>query len=429
MHTLKRSKQLFSQSKKVLVGGVNSPVRNFSAVGGGALFAKKAKGAYLWDEDGNKYVDYVMSWGVGILGHAHPDVIKAAGKSLKCGTSFGMTTGKEVKLANLIKKHFKSIDKVRLVNSGTESCMSAIRLARAYTQKSKVIKFDGCYHGHFDGLLVKSGSGNLTFGIPSGKGIMKAYSKDTLSIPFNDVEAFKNVIKKNKGKIACVILEPVPCNTGVILPEKNFLKSIATIAKREKILLIFDEVITGFRLSLGGAQKKFNIKPDLTCLGKIIGGGLPVGAFGGRKEIMDLVSPEGPVYQAGTLSGNPIAVSAGIKTIEICESKNSMYSEIEKRTANLTDVIMSEASKKGIPVQINKIGSLFSMFFTESKVFNQKQALLSNKNKYVKVFNSLLKLGVLLPPSPFEACFVSLAHKKSELNQTAIAFKKAFKAF
>lgn len=423
---LNRSKKLYKQAQQSLVGGVNSPVRSFSSVGGNMLFAKKAKGANIWDVDGNQYIDYMMSWGVGILGHAFKPVVDAAKASINNGSSFGLSTELEVRLAEIVKRNFRSIEKIRFVSSGTEACMSAVRLARAYTGRDKIIKFDGCYHGHFDGLLVKSGSGNLTLGIPSGKGILKNYTEDTISIPFNDMDIVENVVKKNKGKVAGIILEAVPCNTGLILPNTGYLKELQAIAKKEGILLIFDEVITGFRLSLGGAQKIYNIKPDLTCLGKIIGGGFPMAAYGGRKEIMDLVAPVGPVYQAGTLSGNPVAVTAGIKTLESIEANKKIYSDLEKKVGFLTENIEKAAVDNNVEVQINRLGSMFSVFFRRGPVDSYKDALLSDAGKYSKLFGRLLKMGILFPPSAYETCFVSTAHKQKDLVNTVNAFRKAF---
>lgn len=425
---LKNSKRLFKEAAKSLVGGVNSPVRSFKSVEGNIIFAKRAKGPYIWDADNNKYIDYIMSWGVSILGHADRSVIDAVLTSIKKGSSFGLSTAGEIKLADIIKRHFKSIDKIRLVTSGTEACMSAVRLARAFTGKTKIIKFDGCYHGHFDALLVKSGSGNLTFGIPSGEGILKSYTRDTISIPFNDKKILRETIKRNKEDLACVIVEPIPCNMGVIVPRNDFLKALETLTKREGILLILDEVITGFRLSLGGAQELFGIKPDLTCLGKIIGSGFPVGAFGGRADIMNLLAPEGPVYQAGTLSGNPVTVAAGIKVLERLEAQESLYSDLEKKTDYLVSMIEKGAEETGVPVRVNKIGSIFSVFFTNRPVENYRDSILAERKKYGRFFNLLSEYGVLLPPSPFEACFVSGAHKTSDIVKTGIAVRKALSA-
>lgn len=428
MPGLINSQKLYKKGMQGLVGGVNSPVRSFKAVDTDIIFAKKASGPYLWDADENKYIDYIMSWGVQILGHAYKPVVTAACAAIKNGSSFGLATENEVRFAGMIKRHFKSIDKVRFTTSGTEACMTAVRLARAFTGKSRIIKFDGCYHGHFDSLLVKSGSGNLTLGIPSGEGILPLYARDTVSIPFNDIKLFKEVVQKNKGAVACVIVEPVPCNTGVILPGNDFLKKLAEIARREKIVLIFDEVITGFRLSLGGAQGLFGITPDLTCLGKIIGGGFPVGAVGGRKEIMDLLAPQGPVYQAGTLAGNPVSIAAGIKTIECLEADKALYKNLENNTATLASSIRKAAKECGLPVVVNNIGSLFSVFFTVKNVTSHADTAMADSSQYSRFFAGLCREKILFPPSAFEACFVSRSHTAAVLEKTAGAIKKLIRA-
>lgn len=428
MPGLEHSRRLFDKGCKVLIGSVNSPVRSFKGVETDMIFAQRANGPHLWDIDGNKYIDYIMSWGVAIFGHAYPPVVNAAIKAVKNGSSFGLATEQEIELACRIKKHISSIDKVRLVTSGTEACMTAVRLARAFTGKTKIIKFDGCYHGHFDSLLVKSGSGNLTFGIPSGQGVLPAYSHDTISLPYNNIALYKEAIEKNKPDIACCIVEPIPCNAGVILPQEGFLKMLALIAKQEKIVLIFDEVITGFRLGLGGAQGLFGITPDLTCLGKIIGGGFPVGAVGGRGEIMDLLSPVGPVYQAGTLSGNPVSIAAGIKTLECLEKSKTFYADLEKKTTRLVSLIRKEANASGIGLTINSIGSIFSVFFTDKNVTSYEDTLLADKAKYGRFFTGLCQEGVLFPPSAFEACFVSPAHSETVIGKTVKAVKKIFRA-
>lgn len=430
MLTLKQSRRLFEKAGKALVGGVNSPVRSFKAVDMPAIFANRGRGAYLWDADRNKYVDYIMSWGVHIFGHAYRPIQDAAVDAIKNSSSFGLATEREIKLAVMIKRHLKSIDKVRLVSSGTEACMTAVRLARAFTARSKIIKFDGCYHGHFDSLLVKSGSGHLTFGIPSGRGILPAYSRDTISIPFNDEGVFMQAVKKNRGAVACCIVEPVMCNAGVILPSEGFLKKIAGTAKQEKIVLIFDEVITGFRLSLQGAQGLFGITPDLTCLGKIIGGGFPLGAVGGRRQIMDLLSPVGAVYQAGTLSGNPAAVAAGIKTLECLESQPRFYQDLEKKTRMITAMLKKAARAYGVNITVNTIASLFSVFFSAHghepwEVTSFAHAKKADTGLYARFFSRLCRQGVLFPPSAFEACFVSQAHSREAMDKTGKAFGKA----
>ncbi|MBF0479891.1 MAG: glutamate-1-semialdehyde 2,1-aminomutase [Candidatus Omnitrophica bacterium] len=414
MLTLKQSNRLFKSAAQSLVGGVDSPVRSFKSVNSDVLFAQKASGPYLWDVDGNKYVDYIMSWGAAILGHAYKPVVDEAISAVKNGSSFGLATEQEIKLANIIKRHYPSVDKVRFTASGTEACMTAVRLARAFTGKTKIIKFDGCYHGHFDSLLIKSGSGNLTFGIPSGEGILPAYSRDTLSIPFNEINILKQAVALNKKDLACIIVEPVPCNTGVILPQHGFLKALAKVAKENKIVLIFDEVVTGFRLSLKGGQGLFGITPDLTCFGKIIGGGFPIGAVGGRKDIMDLLAPVGGVYQAGTFSGNPVSISAGIKTLECLEQNKKLYQTLDKKTEHLVSVIRKEAKTNGINLAVNTVGSVFSIFFTD-------------ENMYASFFAQLCQEGILFPPSAFEACFVSQTHNEAVIEQTAKAVKKIFR--
>lgn len=428
MISRKASNRLFKKGVQSLVGSVNSPVRSFKGVDTGILFAQKANGPYLWDVDGNKYIDYIMSWGVSILGHCYQPIVDAAIQAIKNGSSFGLATEQEIILASLIKRHIPSIEKVRLVTSGTEACMTAVRLARAFTGKTKILKFDGCYHGHFDSLLVKSGSGNLTFGIPSGAGILPAYSRDTISLPFNNIELFKEAIEKNRPDIACCIVEPVPCNAGLILPEEGFLKALAEIAKAENIVLIFDEVITGFRLGLGGAQGRFGITPDLTCLGKIIGGGFPVGAVGGRGEILDLLSPLGPVYQAGTLAGNPVSVAAGIKTLECLGAAKSIYADLEKKTSLLVSLMRKEANASGVGLTINSIGSIFSVFFTDKNIKSYADTFSVDASKYARFFAGLCREGVLFPPSAFESCFVSKVHSEAVIGKTAQAVKKVFRA-
>lgn len=425
MLTLKNSRTLYNQGVKSLVGSVNSPVRSFQAVNTPMIFTRKALGQHIWDADGNKYIDYIMGWGVHILGHAHNAILHAAIAAIKKGSSFGLATENEIKLAQKIKRHYKGMDKLRFTSTGTEACMTALKLARAFTGKSKIIKFDGCYHGYFDSLLVKSGSGNLTLGIPSGAGVLPGYTRDTISLPFNDISLFQEAVKRNRHDLACVILEPVPCNMGVILPKEDFLKGIARITKNEKIVLIFDEVVSGFRLSLSGAQGVFGITPDLTCLGKIIGGGFPLAAVGGRKEIMDLLSPLGPVYQAGTFSGNPVSVAAGIKILEILEASLSLYKGIENKTTHLVSLMRGTAIAQGIPMSINAMGSVFSLFFSEKEVESYADTRQADQARYARLFFGLLQEGILFPPSAFEASFISGAHSESGIEKTARAFKKA----
>lgn len=421
----KHSRELYKRGIKSLVGSVNSPVRSFKAVNTPMIFSRKGLGAYIWDVDRNKYIDYIMCWGVHILGHAYKPVACAAIAALKKSSSLGLTGENEIRLAEMIKRNFRSMDKVRFVSTGTEACMTALRLARAFTGRSKIIKFDGCYHGHFDSLLVKSGSGNLTFGLPSGAGVLPAYTRDTISLPFNDLGLFQEAIKKNKHQLACVIVEPVPCNMGVIIPREDFIKEISRITKQENIILIFDEVITGFRLSLSGAQGMFGVTPDLTCLGKIIGGGFPIAAVGGRKQIMDLLAPLGQVYQAGTFSGNPVSVAAGIKTLECLEVLPGFYKGIEKKTKDLVFLIRSAAEAQGIPLTINNAGSVFTVFFTDKSVCSFADTRQADQQSYGRFFSALLQQGVLFPPSAFEACFVSGAHSETVIERTAQAFKIA----
>lgn len=421
------SSELFKKAKEIIPGGVNSPVRAGKSVGIIPPFIKKGKGCYIWDEDGNRYIDYVCSWGPLILGHAYPKVVEAIEDVVKNGTSFGAPTELEVKMAELIVEMVPSVEMVRMVNSGTEATMSAIRLARGYTNRDIIVKFDGCYHGHSDCLLVAAGSGIATFGIPASSGVPKDVVKNTISIPFNDEEAVKEVFKRFGDKIAAVIVEPVPGNMGVVIPKDGFLKLLRDITTEHGALLIFDEVITGFRLSQGGAQQLFGILPDLTCLGKIIGGGLPVGAYGGKKEIMECIAPEGKIYQAGTLSGNPIAVASGIATLTVLKENKDIYTELDKKSKRLFDGIRKEAEKKGIPVQVNRIGSMGSVFFNEEEVCDFSSALRSDSERFKKFHNRLLENGIYIAPSPFEAIFVSYAHTDEAIDYTLEQVKNAFK--
>jgi len=418
------SYKLFEEAKNHIPGGVNSPVRAFKSVGLTPLFISKAKGSKIFDIDGNEYIDYVGSWGPMILGHANPAISKVLKEQIDLGTSYGAPTKKEIDLAKLIKNAVPSIEKVRLVNSGTEATMSAIRLARGYTGRKKVIKFEGCYHGHVDALLVKAGSGALTFGTPDSPGIPEEFAKLTLLAEFNNINSVKELIKNNKNEIACIILEPIPGNMGVIEPDLNFLKELREISSEEGIILIFDEVMSGFRVSYGGAQELYNIKPDLTTLGKIIGGGLPVGAFGGKKEIMDFIAPEGKVYQAGTLSGNPLAVSAGIETLTLLNNKK-VYEKLEKLTNYLTENMQKIISKTNIKHCFKRVGSMFSLFFTDKNVKNFQDALTCDTNLFANYFKLMLKEGIYLAPSQFEAGFMSTAHTEEDLNKTLEAFEKS----
>jgi glutamate-1-semialdehyde 2,1-aminomutase len=423
-----KSEKLFKMALNLIPGGVNSPVRAFKAVNSKPLFITKASGSKIWDVDGNKFIDYVMSWGPLILGHAHPEVISAVKNVLKNGTSYGAPTEIEVKLAELIKKMMPSVELVRMVNSGTEATMSVIRLARAYTGRKKIIKFEGCYHGHADSFLVKAGSGATTLGIPSSPGVPDEMAGLTLNAKFNDINSVEKLVKENKNEIACIIVEPVPGNMGVVLPEDDFLLKLRRICDDEKILLIFDEVITGFRLAPGGAQEFFGVKADLTTLGKIIGGGFPVGAYGGKKEIMELIAPSGPVYQAGTLSGNPVAMTAGYTTLKILyENRKRTYKQLEEKAKTLAENFKAIAQKNNIKIQINQIASMMTVFFAESEVRDYDTALKSDTNKFARFFNLMLENGVYLPPSQFEAMFLSTAHSDDDIEKTIIAFEKSIK--
>ncbi len=423
----RKSKVLFAKATKVIPGGVNSPVRAFRSVGGDPLFIRSGKGSRLVDVDGNSYIDYVGSWGPLILGHAPAPVRDALAGQIRRGTSFGAPTELEVILAEMICAAVPSIEKVRLVNSGTEATMSAIRLARAFTGRSRIIKFDGCYHGHADGLLVKAGSGVATLGLPDSPGVPPEVSALTLSLPFNDIEAVKQALAKYRAEIAAIIVEPVVGNIGTVAPGRNFLQGLKKLTREHGVLLIFDEVMTGFRVSYGGAQALYGVKPDLTCLGKIIGGGLPVGAYGGNRQIMGQIAPEGPVYQAGTLSGNPLAISAGIATLKALK-KPGVYGKLERASAELEAGLRKSAAEAGVPVQINRVGSMFTVFFTGTPVKNYESAKTCNTARYARFFHTLLDSGVYFAPSQFEACFVSLAHTQKDIQATIRAARKAFAA-
>jgi glutamate-1-semialdehyde 2,1-aminomutase len=422
----KKSQRLFKKAQELIPGGVNSPVRAFKAVGGNPLFIQKAKGSKIYDVDGNEYIDYVLSWGPLILGHAHPDIVKALKKATERGTSYGAPTQLEIELAELVLKTYPSMDMVRMVNSGTEATMSAIRVARGFTGRDKVIKFEGCYHGHADGLLVRAGSGATTFGVPDSPGVPKSYAQETITLPFNDVEALKNVINEEWKSIACVIIEPVVGNIGCVLPMPGFLETLRELTKKNGIILIFDEVMTGFRVSFGGAQAYYGIKPDMTCLGKVIGGGLPVGAYGGRKDIMSMVSPLGPVYQAGTLSGNPLAMTAGIETIKIL-SKGKTYKKLEYISGLLEKGLIDAAEMAGVKTKFYRAGTMFCTYFTETYVIDYKTAKTSDTSKFSMFFSGMLKKGINLAPSQFEAGFISLAHTEKDVEKTVRAAYEAFK--
>ena len=421
-----RSRALYEEAKRVLVGGVNSPVRAFRAVGGTPRFINKARGSKMWDEDGNAYIDYVCSWGALILGSAHPKVVAAVRASVIRGTSYGAPTRREIELANLIIDAVPSIEKVRFVNSGTEATMSALRVARACTKRDRILKFEGCYHGHSDSLLVKGGSGMATFATPDSAGVTKGATSDTIVAPYNDLDSVKRIFEEHPDEIAGIIVEPIAANMGLVPPKPNFLQGLREITKRFGSLLIFDEVITGFRASIGGAQKIYDIQPDITCLGKIIGGGLPVGAYGGADEFMQLVAPTGPVYQAGTLSGNPLATSAGIATLREVK-KHGFYEKLEKTSARLRDGIAEAAKEAHVNVQLNQVGSMLGIFFTNEPVIDYTSAKSSNTETYTAVFNSMLEQGVYLPPSAFETIFLSAAHTQRDIAKTLTAAAVAFR--
>ena len=411
----KISDALYEKSKKIMPGGVNSPVRAFQAVSRNPLFIDHAKGSKIYDVDGNEYIDYVCSWGPGILGHAKEQVIEAVQKSCEKGLTFGAPTEKEYILASMVQEMMPSMEMLRLVNSGTEAVMSAIRAARGFTGRDKIVKFRGCYHGHSDGLLVKAGSGALTQSVPDSLGVPFDYTKNTLVAEYNDIDSVEEVFDKDGKEIAAIIVEPVAANMGVVLPEEGFLQALRKIADKYQALLIFDEVITGFRLAPGGAQEYFQVKPDLTTLGKIIGGGMPMAAYGGRKEIMETVAPLGGVYQAGTLSGNPVATTAGIETLKILQQQPELYGQLEKNTKKLADVLQNTFGDK---VCVNQIGSLMSVFFTNEKVTDYKTAVSSDTRQYAAYFNGMLEQGIYLAPSQFEAMFVSAAHTQEDLQKT-----------
>ncbi len=420
------SRQLYERAQRVIPGGVNSPVRAFRAVGGDPRFVRSASGCRIEDADGQQYIDYVGSWGPLILGHAHPEVVESIRETAQRGASYGAPTEAEVELAEKICRFFPSIEKVRLMSSGTEAAMTAIRLARAYTDRPLIVKFDGCYHGHSDSLLVQAGSGVLTLGLAGSPGIPEPFAQQTLSLTFGDLSGVEEVFRQYTDRIAAVILEPVPANMGVIPPCPDFLSGVIDITERNGAIAIFDEVITGFRLAPGGAQQLFNVSAHLTCLGKILGGGLPMGACGGRRDIMDLLAPQGPVYQAGTLSGNPIAVSAGMKTLEILE-RDPPYSELEGKTAELCGALQEQSRRHGIDLQVQQIASLFTGFFTRSPVENYQQAQQCDTGLFSTFFQILLEKGVYIAPSQFEAGFVSTAHSDADIEETIAKAGEALK--
>ena len=421
-----KSEALFAESLQHIPGGVNSPVRAFRAVGGQPFFVQSAKGARVTTVDGDELIDYVGTWGPAILGHSHPKIISAVKAAADHGTSFGIPNPFEVTMARLIKSLVPNVDKVRMCNSGTEACMSAIRLARGFTRRDKFIKFDGCYHGHADGLLVKAGSGALTFGNPDSAGVPADTAKHTLVLPFNDIEALKASFAANRGEIAAVIIEPVPGNGGLYLPRPGYLEFLRQITAEQGAVLIFDEVMTGFRLAPGGAQERFGIRPDLSCFGKIIGGGLPVGAFGGRGDIMDYLAPLGPVYQAGTLSGNPLAMAAGIAALEELRAGDA-YAQLEAKGAALEAGLREAAMSAGIPVTFNRCGSMFCGYFTGEPVWNLADAMKSDRERFKKYFHGMLAEGVYFAPSQFEADFLSTAHTEADIAHTVQAAARVMK--
>jgi glutamate-1-semialdehyde 2,1-aminomutase len=412
------SQQLFARAQQSIPGGVNSPVRAFKSVGGTPIFIKKAKGAYLYDEDGNKYIDYIASWGPMILGHAHEAVVKAIQEKAIHSTSYGAPTELEIEMAELIISMVPNVDMIRMVSSGTEACMSALRLARGYTGKNKFIKFEGCYHGHADPFLVKAGSGLATFNIQTVPGVTGGVSNDTLTCAYNDLDAVKKLVAENKNEIAAIIIEPVAGNMGCILPKPGFIEGLRTICDEEKIVFIFDEVMTGFRLSAGGAQQTLNVKADLVTYGKVIGGGMPVGAFGGKKEIMQHIAPLGNVYQAGTLSGNPIAMIAGYTTLKILKDNSSIYKELEAKTIYLKEGLNKVLTASGIPFIINQFGSMTSIHFSDHAVTDFATAASANNALFNKYFHAMLKRGVYLPPSAFESWFLNNALSYDDLDIT-----------
>ena len=421
-----RSEQLFAEAQQIIPGGVNSPVRAFRSVGGQPRFIARAKGSHLYDVDGNNYIDYVLSWGPMILGHAPATVTKAIQQAAANGTSYGAPTELEIHLATMIREALPSMEMVRLVSSGTEAVMSAIRLARAYTKRDGVLKFEGCYHGHSDYLLAKAGSGLATLGIPDCPGVPEDFTKHTLTAPYNNVQVLEQLIKKHDRQLACVIVEPIAGNMGVVPPSPEFLQALRKLTDAHGMLLIFDEVISGFRVRYGGAQTLYDIKPDLTILGKIIGGGLPVGAYGGAKDIMKMIAPSGPVYQAGTLSGNPLAVTAGIETLKRLK-KPGVYEQLEERSATLADGIGKGAKKAGVPLTQTRVGSMMGAFFTPGPVVDWGSAKKSETKVYAKFFHQMLDAGVYLAPSQFEAAFMSHAHTPRDIERTIKAAEAAFK--
>ncbi len=424
MNTTK-SEKLFNEAQKYIPGGVNSPVRAFKAVGGNPVFIQRGEGSKFYDVDGNEYIDYIGSWGPHLFGHNPPFIKEALLKAVEDGTSFGAPTELEVKMAKLITELVQSIEMVRMVNSGTEATMSAVRAARGYTGKEKFIKFEGCYHGHADFFLIKAGSGALTFGVPTSPGVTKGNAADTLIADYNDINSVKKIIQQNKNEIAAIIIEPVAGNMGVVPADKKFLEELRNICSEEKIVLIFDEVMTGFRVAKGGAQELYGIKPDLSTFGKIIGGGLPVGAFGGKKEIMEKIAPSGPVYQAGTLSGNPLAMAAGFAALSYIKNNPEVYKSLEEKSSYLENGFREALAEVKKNYALNRIGSMMTLFFTENEVNNFQSAIKSDTALYGKFFSEMLKRGIYLAPAQFEAAFVSTVHTKEDLDKTIQSFSES----
>lgn len=426
---MRRSRELQQRAESLLPGGVDSPVRAFRAVGGEPPFVVRAEGAYLWDADGNRYLDYFGSWGPAILGHAAPAVVRAVQEAAASGVSFGASTPAEFDLAAMVHRAFPTVEMLRFVSSGTEATMSAIRLARAFTNRKFFVKFEGCYHGHSDALLVKAGSGIATFGIPGSAGVPEEATQHTLALPYNDIGAVEQSFSRCKHQIACVIVEPVVGNAGCIPPQPGYLEALRSITAREGTILIFDEVMTGFRLALGGAQELYGIKPDMTCLGKILGGGLPCGAFGGRTEIMRMLAPLGSVYQAGTLSGNPLAMAAGIATVGyLIEHRNTVYPQLEKTSAAVAEGVAKIAHAAGVPLTTNRVGSMFTWFFSGDAVTDYGSALRADTTQFAAFHRTMMQAGVWLPPSQFEAAFLGTAHGAEEIRATLAAAKEALAA-
>ena len=424
---MSKSEQLFNRAQQVIPGGVNSPVRAFRAVGGKPVFIERGDGSRVWDVDGKEYIDYIGSWGPLIFGHRPPEIIQALSQVLEIGTSFGAPTEREVEIAELITKLIPSVEKVRLVNSGTEATLSAIRLARGFTGRDRIVKFDGCYHGHGDSLLVKAGSGVATLGLPDSPGVPASLAELTTVLPFNDPSALIQEFEARGKEIACLITEPIVGNMGCVPPRGDFLSILRDVTKSSGALLIFDEVMTGFRVALGGAQEKYGIRPDLTTMGKVIGGGLPVGAYGGRADIMDRIAPAGPVYQAGTLSGNPLAVAAGLASLRRLQEEKP-FSRLESLGARLERGVIAAAAKAGVQIRVNRAGSMFTVFFTDRDVFDFDSAKTCDTQRFNRFFHAMLDQGIYMPPSQFEAAFISTAHTETDIDRTIDAAGKALKA-